>query len=140
MSSLEARVIRGCRIQERVEDDVRTLLCVEIAFADTSWLTLGCAADGVALQIDPLAMQWIGIPEHGHIEIHSRHPLCDVLRPGATITQERALVGADEIVIGLALATCEDGHVYVFNWCGELHFARDLPPDIAAMIGELPPA
>ena len=139
MSSLEAQTIRGCRVQELVDDDVRTLLCVEIAFGDGSWLTLGCAADGVSLQADPQPLRWLDVPERGLIEIHSHHPLCELLQPERTITQERPLMGAGETIIGMALQTFDDLPVYVFNWCGELHYASDLPPDIAAMIGAQPP-
>ena len=138
MSSLEAQVIRGCRVQEHVDEDVRTLLGVEVAFYDASWLTLGCAADGLSLRADPQPMHWVGMPEHGHIEVHCRHELCRILGPGTTLAQERPLVGADQHTIGLAFATYDDD-IYVFNWCGELRFARNLPPEISAMLSPQPP-
>lgn len=82
-------------------------------------------------------MHWIGIPERGHIEIHSRHELCHVLGPGTTLAQECPLVGADQHTIGLAFAAHDDD-IYVFNWYGELHFARNLPPEISAMLSPQP--
>jgi hypothetical protein len=121
MSSFEARTIRGCRVQELVDEDVRRLLFFEIAFGDGSWLTLGCAADGVSLHVDAQPMRWVGAPERGHIDVHGRHPLCELLAPGRTIADERPLVGGDDAVIGMALGTCDDVQVYVFNWCGDLH-------------------
>jgi hypothetical protein len=138
MSSLEARAIRGCRVQELVDEDVRRLLSVELAFGDGSWLTLGCGADGVSLQADAQPMRWGESPERGHVEVHSRHALCELLRPGRTIAAERPLVGAGEVVLGIALETCDDVQVYVFNWYGDLHYARELAPEIAQMIDPQP--
>jgi len=129
MNSLQAQVIRGSRVQEHVEDDVRTLLGLELCFDDGSWLTLRCAVDGLSLEVEPQPMRWIDVPERGHIEVHGHHQLCRVLRPGTMLTREQPLLGAGQHTVGVALATQQDD-IYVFNWCGGLHFARELPPEI----------
>jgi hypothetical protein len=139
MNSLHAQVIRGSRVQEHVEDDVRALLGLELCFDDGSWLTLRCAGDGLSLTVEPQPMRWIDVPEHGHIEVHGRHQLCQVLRPGAMLTREHPLLDAGQHTVGVALATQHDD-IYVFACCGDLHFARELPPEISPTPGIRPRA
>ncbi len=50
-------------------------------------------------------MRRIGVPERGHIESHGRHELCQVLRPGTTLTQKHPVVGTARHTVGVALAT-----------------------------------
>lgn len=139
MNSLEAQVIRGSRVQEHVEDDVRALLGLELCFDDGSWLTLRCAVDGLSLKVDPQPMRWIDVPERGHIEVHGHHQLCQVLRPGTMLTREHPLLDAGQHTVGVALATQHDD-IYVFNCCGDLHFARELPPEISPTLSLQPRA
>lgn len=137
MNSLDARRICGCRVEEQVDENGRVLVSVELAFHDASWLTLSCAVDGLSLQAEPQPIRRSAAAEGGHIEIHSRHRLCQVLRPGTTLLQERLLVDAHQRTIGVALATQHDD-LYVFTWCGELQFARDLPRELSALLGPQP--
>ena len=138
MNSLEARRIYGCRVLEHVDDAVRVLMSLELAFDDQSCLTLGCAADGRSLRADPQPMGWSAVPERGHIEIHSSHEVCGILRPGAMLTEERLLVDVGQHTIGVALATRHDA-LYVFNWCGVLRCARDMPCELSAVLEGPPP-
>lgn len=137
MNSLDARVIRGCRVREHVVDDVRALACLELAFCDGSWLTLGCAGDGAWLHLAPRRMRWTGVPERGNFEVHGRHALCVVLRPGTSLIAERAMADTAQRTTGVALAT-QYGRVYVFNRCGELQYAHEPPPEMAAILGAVP--
>ena len=138
MNSLEARRIYGCRVLEHVDDAVRALVSLELAFDDQSCLTLGCAADGRSLRADPQPLGWSAVPERGHIEIHSSHEVCGILRPGSMLTEERLLVDVGQHTIGVALATRHDA-VYVFNWCGALRCARDMPRELSAVLEGQPP-
>jgi hypothetical protein len=45
-------------------------------------------------------MRWIGVPERAHIESHGRHELCQVLRPGTTLTQKHPLVDTARHTVG----------------------------------------
>ena len=138
MNSLEARRIGGCRVQEHVDDAIRVLVSLELAFEDKSCLTLGCAADGRSLRAQPQPMGWSEVPDRGHIEIHSRHEVCGILRPGTMLTEERLLVDFGHHTIGVALAT-RDAALYVFNWCGVLRCARDMPLELTAVLAAPPP-
>ena len=132
MNSLDARVIRGCRVHEHVVDDVRALAFVELAFYDESWLTLGCASDGQWLHIAPRQLRWADDPQRGNFDVHSRHAVCVLLRPGATLVEERPIADAEQHTIGVALATQHD-HVYVFNRGSELQYAHEPPPETPVM-------
>lgn len=55
MKSLDARRICGCRVEERVHEDSRTLVSLEPAVDDASRLTVSCAGHGLSLHAEPLA-------------------------------------------------------------------------------------